>query len=114
MIAHVTAAAAIGRRLSLGEAWAATRGKRWRLIGPDLPARLSAARPLVAAYVGAWFAVVFAADGVGLVVIWGLLTVPPFICLLRVVLDPRLLPARPGADAGAASASSARSDAATG
>ena len=28
MIAHVTAAAAVGRRLSLGEAWAATRGKR--------------------------------------------------------------------------------------
>ena len=28
MIAHVTNAAAIGRRLSLGEAWAATRGKR--------------------------------------------------------------------------------------
>ena len=33
MIAHVTAAAAIGRRMSLGETWAATRGKRWRLIG---------------------------------------------------------------------------------
>jgi hypothetical protein len=24
---------AVGRRLSLGEAWAATHGKRWRLIG---------------------------------------------------------------------------------
>ena len=33
MIAHVVAAAAIGRRLSLGEAWAATHGKRWRLVG---------------------------------------------------------------------------------
>ncbi len=33
MISHVTAAAAVGRRLTLGEAWAATRGKRWRLIG---------------------------------------------------------------------------------
>jgi hypothetical protein len=33
MIAHVTAAAAIGRRLSLGRAWRATHGKRWRLIG---------------------------------------------------------------------------------
>jgi hypothetical protein len=33
MIAHVAAAAAIGRRLSLGEAWAATRGSRWRLLG---------------------------------------------------------------------------------
>jgi len=33
MIAHVTAAAAIGRRLSIGEAWVATRGRRWRLVG---------------------------------------------------------------------------------
>ncbi|GAB2887077.1 hypothetical protein GCM10027026_43810 [Myroides odoratimimus subsp. xuanwuensis] len=33
MIAHVTMAAAVGRRLSLGEAWAATGGKRWRLLG---------------------------------------------------------------------------------
>ena len=33
MIAHVSAAAAIGRRLTIGEAWAATRGKRWRLVG---------------------------------------------------------------------------------
>jgi len=33
MNAHVAAAAAIGRRLSLGEAWGATRGKRWRLVG---------------------------------------------------------------------------------
>lgn len=33
MIAHVTSAAAIGRRLSIGEAWAATAGKRWRLLG---------------------------------------------------------------------------------
>jgi hypothetical protein len=33
MIVHVTAAAAVGRRLDLGQAWAATRGKRWRLVG---------------------------------------------------------------------------------
>src|SRR6187455_850496 len=33
MVAHVVAAAAVGRRLTLGEAWAATRGKRWRLVG---------------------------------------------------------------------------------
>jgi hypothetical protein len=36
MIAHVTSAAAIGRRLSVGEAWAATAGKRWRLLGMAL------------------------------------------------------------------------------
>ncbi|MCW2854505.1 MAG: hypothetical protein JWR52_120 [Marmoricola sp.] len=33
MIVHVTAAAAVGRRLSLGEAWAATAGKRGALVG---------------------------------------------------------------------------------
>jgi hypothetical protein len=33
MIAHVTSAAAVGRRLTMAEAWAATRGKRWRLLG---------------------------------------------------------------------------------
>jgi hypothetical protein len=32
MIAHVTSAAAVGRRLTMGEAWAATAGKRWRLF----------------------------------------------------------------------------------
>ncbi len=33
MIAHVSSAAAVGRRLTMAEAWAATRGKRWRLLG---------------------------------------------------------------------------------
>lgn len=33
MVAHVTMAAAVGRKLTLGEAWAATRGKRGRLLG---------------------------------------------------------------------------------
>ncbi len=33
MVAHVTMAAAVGRRLSLGEAWRATHGARWRLVG---------------------------------------------------------------------------------
>lgn len=36
MIAHVASAAAIGRRLSLGGAWAATAGKRWKLVGLTL------------------------------------------------------------------------------
>ena len=81
MIAHVTAAAAIGRRLGLVEAWQATRGKRWRLIGTSMLIGL-ASTVIFAAYVGAWFAVVFAADGAGPVVIWGLLTVPAFIVLL--------------------------------
>ena len=81
MIAHVTAAAAIGRRLSLGEAWRATHGKRWRLIGASVLLVLGCPA-LLAAYVGAWFAVVIAADGAAPVVIWGLITVPAFICLM--------------------------------
>jgi hypothetical protein len=36
MIAHVTSAAAVGRRLSIGQAWGATAGKRWRLLGMSL------------------------------------------------------------------------------
>lgn len=49
MITHVTMAAAIGRRLSLGEAWALTRGKRWRLVG--LTVLLSLATALYVALV---------------------------------------------------------------
>lgn len=33
MMSHVAHAAAIGRKLTLGQAWAATHGNRWRLIG---------------------------------------------------------------------------------
>ena len=33
MIAHVSSAAAVGRKLTITEAWAATKGKRWRLLG---------------------------------------------------------------------------------
>jgi hypothetical protein len=80
MIAHVTAAAAIGRRLSLQEAWLATRGKRWRLIGTSLLIGLASAA-LFAAYVGLWVVVVVTSDTAAPVVIWGLLTVPVFICL---------------------------------
>jgi hypothetical protein len=80
MIAHVTAAAAVGRRLSLGEAWRATQGKRWRLIGTSFLLALGA-MVLVAAYVVAWILVVLATDSAAPVVIWGLITVPVFICL---------------------------------
>jgi hypothetical protein len=33
MVAHVTSAATLGRKLTIGQAWGATRGKRWRLLG---------------------------------------------------------------------------------
>ena len=81
MVAHVTGAAAIGRRLSLAEAWRATHGKRWRLIGLSVVLGLGWV-VLLAGYVGSWFAVAFAADGSGLLVLWGLITVPLFICMV--------------------------------
>jgi len=82
MVAHVTAAAAVGRRLTLGEAWAATRGKRWRLIGLAL-LLLLAVTLLVAVYVLLWVLVAVAAGDRALpVVLWGLFSVPAFGCLM--------------------------------
>jgi hypothetical protein len=43
MIAHVSSAAAVGRKLTIVEAWAATRGKRWRLLGMSFLLGLAAA-----------------------------------------------------------------------
>jgi hypothetical protein len=82
MIAHVTAAAAVGRRLTLGEAWAATRGKRWRLVGLALLLALCTV-VLIGAYVLLWVAVVVASgDSVLPVVLWGLLSAPAFLAVL--------------------------------
>jgi len=78
MVAHVAHAAAVGRRLDLGEAWAATRGRRWRLLGLTALLNLAAAALLVA-YVLAWVAVVALAEGALPVVLWGLVSVPAFV-----------------------------------
>lgn len=80
MIAHVTRAAAVGRRLGLGEAWAATRGKRWRLIG--LTALLGAAfTALITAYVLLWVVVVVVSGDPWVIVAWAVVTVPAFVAL---------------------------------
>jgi hypothetical protein len=80
MISHVTAAAAVGRRLTLGEAWAATRGKRWRLVGLALLLAL-AMGVILGAYVLLWVAVVVASgDSVLPVVLWGVFSIPVFLC----------------------------------
>jgi hypothetical protein len=82
MIAHVTAAAAVGRRLTLGEAWAATRGKRWRLVGLALLLGL-AAMLFLGGYVALWVLVVLtASDNTALIVVWGVLSVPAFACFM--------------------------------
>ncbi|MBZ5739620.1 hypothetical protein [Nocardioides mangrovi] len=80
MVAHVTAAAAIGRRLSLGEAWAATRGSRWRLVGLSLLLALIGLG-IVLLYAAAWVVVVLALPLVA-IVLFGVVTVPAVLALL--------------------------------
>lgn len=80
MIAHVASAAAIGRRLSLGEAWAATRGSRWRLVGLTVLLALMLVG-IIGIYAVAWLVAVVALPTV-LIVVFGLVTVPAFLCFL--------------------------------
>jgi hypothetical protein len=80
MIAHVTMAAAVGRRLSLGQAWAATRGRRWRLIGMTLLLGLMLVAVL-GGYALSWLPVV-AVGETWLLVVWGLVTVPLLLAFL--------------------------------
>lgn len=77
MVAHVVAAAAVGQKLSLGAAWACTRGKRWRLIALTL-VLLAMTLLLVAAYAVAWLAVAALGDG-WTIAIFGLVTGPLFV-----------------------------------
>ncbi|MDQ3156465.1 MAG: hypothetical protein M3Q98_07060 [Actinomycetota bacterium] len=78
MIAHVTIAAAIGKRLTLGEAWGATRGKRWKLLGLTCVINLAWILAL-GVYVGLWALVVTVSSSPGPIVLWGVVTVPAFI-----------------------------------
>jgi hypothetical protein len=80
MVAHVVAAAAIGRRLSLGEAWAATRGSRWRLIGLTLLLALWLVG-IVIAYAAVWFVLAQVAP-TWVLVVFGILSVPAFVAFL--------------------------------
>jgi hypothetical protein len=80
MIAHVTMAAATGRRLTLGEAWRATHGKRWRLIGLTLLLGLMLVG-LFAGYALSWVPAVLLLDG-GQLIAYGVVTVPLFLCFL--------------------------------
>ncbi len=77
MIAHVTAAAAVGRRLTLGEAWAATRGSRWRLVGLTVLLGLMLTG-LLLAYGVLWVLVVVLLP-TWAIVVFGILSVPAFL-----------------------------------
>lgn len=80
MIAHVVSVATIGRKMTLGEAWAATRGKRWRLIGLATVLGL-ATLLLLAAYAGLSFAVVLSGETVAIIV-WFVLSLPALACVM--------------------------------
>jgi hypothetical protein len=80
MVAHVVAAAAVGRRLSLGAAWAATRGSRWRLVGLTLLLALMLVGVL-AAYAAVWLVLALTAP-TWLLVLFGLVSVPAFAVFL--------------------------------
>jgi hypothetical protein len=80
MVAHVVSAAAIGRRLTLGQAWAATRGKRWKLVVLTMLLGLVMTTP-VTIYVVAWVVVVIYASSVAVVVVWAVLTIPLFVAV---------------------------------
>jgi len=80
MIAHVVAAAAIGQRLGLGEAWARTRGKRWRLIGLTLLLFLMTML-LIGGYAASWVPVLAFGDGIA-IALFALATIPLFLALM--------------------------------
>ncbi|WP_159081366.1 hypothetical protein [Nocardioides sediminis] len=81
MIAHVVAAAAIGRRLGLEQAWAATRGKRWRLVGLTLLLGLSLTL-LLALYAASWIPVVLVSESWQEPTVYGLVSIPLFLAFL--------------------------------
>jgi hypothetical protein len=80
MIAHVVFAAAIGQRLTLGEAWARTHGKRWRLIGLTVLLMLMT-MALITAYVVSWVPVIAAQDG-WTIAVFAVVTIPLFAALM--------------------------------
>ncbi len=81
MIARVCAAAAIGKRLGLVEAWAETRGRRWRLIGLTVVLALLLMLA-IGAYAGMWVLVVLSAEEAWPVVVFGLVSVPLFVAFM--------------------------------
>ncbi|MCH1868923.1 hypothetical protein [Nocardioides sp. CFH 31398] len=80
MIAHVTMAAAVGRRLSLKEAWDATHGRRWRLLGLTFLMGL-AYTVVLGLYIALWVVLVLAVGEPVVLVLFGIVTVPAVVAL---------------------------------
>lgn len=74
MVVQVTGAATLGRQLSLGEAWAATAGRRFRLVGLVVVLALLATLAMTIYVI---FSVGFVMTGsVAVIVIWFLVSLP--------------------------------------
>ena len=80
MVAHVTMAAAVGKKLTLGEAWAATAGKRLKLVGLVFLLGLMLLL-LIALFVLVWVAAATTVDGGGLFGFF-LVSIPAFVAAL--------------------------------
>ena len=81
MVAHVTMAAAVGKKLTLGEAWAATAGKRLKLVGLVLLLGLMLVL-LIALFVLIWVAGVVALDSGAAIALFLLVSIPAFLLAL--------------------------------
>jgi hypothetical protein len=81
MVAHVTMAAAIGRKLSLGEAWAATAGKRLKLVGLVLMLAVMLML-LIGVFVVLWVVLIVGVDNAGTTLLFMLLSIPAFVTVL--------------------------------
>jgi len=80
MVAHVTMAAAIGKKLSLGEAWAATKGKRLKLVGLVFLLAIMLVL-LIALFVLLWVAGAMSLDGAAAVLFF-FVSIPAFVAAL--------------------------------
>ena len=81
MVAHVTMAAAVGKKLTLGEAWAATAGKRLKLVGLVFLLGLMLLL-LIALFVLTWVAGVVALDSGAAIALFLLVSIPAFLLAL--------------------------------
>jgi hypothetical protein len=81
MVAHVAMAAAIGRKLTLGEAWAATAGKRLKLVGLVLLLGVMMVL-LVLLFVLIWVAGVMVLDSGAAIALFFLVSIPAFAAAL--------------------------------
>lgn len=80
-IAHVVHAAAVGRKIDLEQSWAATRGKRWRLIGLSLLVGL-AFLVILALWAALLVGVILVTGSVLVSILWGLASTAGLVVLL--------------------------------